>query len=487
MSIAIIGLDIGSGSAKASAFTLEGKLLAHGAVAYAPAQLAQGVAEYDVDEICHAAVGALAAVASELSEYRVASIAIDAMMSGAVAINAAGQAITPYTTTLDTRFGPWLDAYVQANGSLLRRVAGSMQATLAPKIAWIRDTQPELAEQIAKYVLAGSMVGGYLAGLDAEGHYVDPSYLWTTGLGDGRTGSWSPALLAAAGVSAAQLPRVVSCTEIIGTLTHEMARQTGLEDGIPIVAGCGDQAAGYLGAGVDQPGIAADSAGTYSVFAVTLPAFDPEDSQVMPDIAISPHPGLYHYQHIVIGGGLTRQWLETLLSGSCTSAGHAQAFAVLEAAAAQLPAGADGVRVSPYFGGLAEPPDASPRGQISGLTWAHGAPHIYRAFLESIAIEHARFMTFFPRGTQVTQIIGYGGGVRSPLWNSIKCDVFGVPYVCLGDYPVSELGTALIGAQAVGLIEDAATVARGLRQVERVFQPDPERHAQYAQWIHQPQ
>lgn len=477
MRVAIIGLDIGSGSAKASAFTPEGQHLAHGAVSYGPKQPMQGVAEYDPSEICKAAVGALAKVSGQLGDYVVASISIDAMMSGAVAIDSAGHALTPYTTTLDTRFGPWLDAYVSAHEQKLRHTAGSMQATLAPKIAWLKHSRPDLVGKIAKYVLAGSMVGGYLAGLDAEGHYVDPSYLWTTGLSDGRHGKWSQELLDAAELTESVLPRVVPCTQIIGTLTREIAHQTGLSPGIPIAAGCGDQTAGYLGAGIDRPGVAADSAGTYSVFAVALPEFQPCDNPRMPDIGIAPQPGLYHYQHIVIGGGLTRQWLEELLLAS--SPDRTGALAKLEQAASLLPVGANGLSFTPYFGGTAEPPDASLRGQLCGLTWTHGAPHLYRALLESIALDHARSLACFPQDIVINQIVGYGGGVRSHLWNTIKCDVFGVPYVCLGDYPITELGTALIGAQAVNIIDDAASTARGLRTVDTIIQPNPERHAQY--------
>lgn len=481
MNVAIIGLDIGSGSAKASAFTPEGKHLARGTVSYSPKQPAQGIAEYNADEICQAAIGALAQLSGQLGDYTVASIAIDAMMSGAVAIDRAGRAITPYTTTLDTRFSPWLDDFVSLNASTLRKQAGSMQATLAPKSAWIKHSRPELAGKIAKYVLAGSMVGAHLAGLSADGHYIDPSYLWTTGLSDGRKSSWSKTLLNAAGLAESELPEIVPCTQIIGTLTREAAYQTGLSPGIPIAAGCGDQTAGYLGAGIDRTGIAADSAGTYAVFTVALSAFLPGDVPMMPDIAIAPQPGLFHYQHIIIGGGLTRQWAEDILLASSGDRTHS--LADLERAAAAIPVGAEGLTVLPWFGGTAEPPDASRRGQITGLTWAHRAPHLYRAFLESIAIAHARHLDYFPPGTVIDQIIGYGGGVRSRLWNTIKCDVFGVPYLCLGDYPVTELGTALIGAQAVNLIEDAASAACGLRVVEAVLQPDLQRHAQYVELI----
>ena len=50
-------------------------------------------------------------------------------------------------------------------------------------------------------------------------------------------------------------------------MTGKAASDCGLVAGIPITAGCGDQAAGFLGAGLTEPGIMVDVAGTASVFA----------------------------------------------------------------------------------------------------------------------------------------------------------------------------------------------------------------------------
>jgi xylulokinase len=472
----VIGLDIGSASAKASAFTLDGALVAQGSVGYQPRQPEPGVAEYDGDELLEAALGALSIVGDRLTGRTVASIAIDAMMSGAVGIDAAGRPVTAYTTTLDTRFGPDLEEFTSRHGAALRQETGSLQATLAPKIAWLRRSEAGRSGRIAKYVLAGSLVGARLAGLDADGHYLDPTYLWTTGLADSRAGSWSTRLLEAAGVAPDELPRIVASTEVVGRLSRSAATRTGLPSGVPIVAGCGDQSAGYLGAGI-RPGVAADSAGTYSVFAVASPEFLPGGDASAPDIAVAPQEGLFHYQHIVIGGGLTRQWATDLLLGS--ESGRAQDLAGLERLAREAPPGADGLTVVPFFGGTATPPDATVRGSIHGLTWTHRSPEIYRAVLESIPLDHALALRSMPTSPPIDLVVGYGGGARSGLWNQIKCDVLGVPYECLGEYPVTELGIALLGAQGVGLVDDAATAAEGLKTVESRLRPDPDRHEQY--------
>lgn len=470
----IVGLDVGSSSTKATAFTVAGRLAAQASVAYQPDQPEAGVAEYPADVLTAAATGALAQMGRVIDLRAVESIAIDAMMSGVVPIDSGGKAVAPYTTTMDVRFAVYLDRYVRANVEVLRSECGSSQATLAPKIQWIRETRPDLATRTAKFVLAPSLIGGFLAGLDADRHYVDPTYLWTTGLADSRQKRWSPTLLKAADVDPITLPTIVPPTQVVGEICSKVAAATGLRKGTPIVAGCGDQSAGYLGAGITEPGIAADSAGTYAVFAVASDSFVPGIAADGPDVACAPTDRLYHYQNVVIGGGLTRQWAAGILAGT-----KPEATADLEQEAANMPPGAEGLIFLPYLGGIASPPDATLRGALQGLSWAHGRGHIYRAVLESIAFEHAAAIDRMGSGLAVRRIIGYGGGSRSQLWNTIKCDVMGIPFESLGQFPVAELGVAMLGAEGVGLVDDAARATQRIVPRGKVQEPDPKRHEVY--------
>jgi xylulokinase len=80
---------------------------------------------------------------------------------------------------------------------------------------------------------------------------------------------------------------------------------------------------------------------------------------------------------------------------------------------------------------------------------------------------------------QFTEARVIGGGSASRLWNQIKADVLGVPYVQLNQREFAVLGAAVVAGHAVGLFPDIkATVQSFVQPAERV-EPQPEQHAYY--------
>ena len=72
-----------------------------------------------------------------------------------------------------------------------------------------------------------------------------------------------------------------------------------------------------------------------------------------------------------------------------------------------------------------------------------------------------------------------GGGAASGLWNRIKADVLGLPYVRLAVPDASTLGSAILAGHAVGLIPDMAGVARSAASPGARHRPDAGAHRRY--------
>ena len=90
------------------------------------------------------------------------------------------------------------------------------------------------------------------------------------------------------------------------------------------------------------------------------------------------------------------------------------------------------------------------------------------------------------------EVIVYAGGACSRLWNQIKADVLGLPYVSCESEDLSALGAAIIAGCALGLFKDMAMTAERFARRSRRFKPSPSRHefyrvyaTAYGRWLEQ--
>lgn len=483
----LIGIDLGSSFTKASIFDTEGNALGEASYDTHPVQPRPGVAEYDGPRHVRATLNAIKELLekSKVAPAAVAGICFDGMISGTMGIDAAGEATTPYTTTLDMRFAPHLNYVMENFHDSIRRQTGAGQPTFAPKMLWVRAEFPDVYQRTAKFVTISSYIVGKMANLAAEEAFIDYTYLWATGLSDTPRYTWSEELCQVMGLPVEKLPRIVKSSEIIGHVGQQAAQATGLLTGTPIVAGAGDQSAGFVGAGITKPNRIGDVAGTYPVIALCTDEFRPDMKHKMAEIIPSPIPGLWNPVSLIIGGGLTHHWFQETFAYADEVAAQQRGSAVydiLDENAAKLPPGSDKLFFIPHLGGRACPTNTNFKGSWFGFTWTHKREHFYRAVLESIAYD--QYLAFqslqaaHPEA-QVAEVTVYGGGSKSALWNQIKADVMGIPYVCLAREDLPALGAVILAGYALGIYDDMAATAERFAKRTKQFDPRPEAHAFY--------
>lgn len=108
-----------------------------------------------------------------------------------------------------------------------------------------------------------------------------------------------------------------------------------------------------------------------------------------------------------------------------------QGYEALDAEAAGVPPGCEGVVCLDHFQGNRTPhTDALSRGAITGLTLKHGRGHVFRALLEAVCYgtEHI-FEAMRAAGYAPASVTVAGGATRSPLWLQIHADVSNMPFV----------------------------------------------------------
>ena len=470
----LIGVDVGTQSAKASLFDRDGRCLAEAWETLPLHRRGPDEVEQAPEDFVRATTRTVAACVEEArcAAGDVAAIGVSGQMAGVLGIGPDGSAVTPYDSWLDSRCRPEVDELAERLGDeIVERTGCPPMVAHAPKILWWRRAHPDLHAAVAKWVMPSAYVVGRLCGLTAEQAYVDWTHLHFSGLADAAEMRWSDELTAETGVDASRLPRIVAPTERVGGLTAEAARACGLLAGTPVAAGLGDTAAGTLGAGVVRPGQVIDTAGTAAVLGLSTAAFRPDRTRMLV-LMRGALPGQWISLAYLAGGDLLR-WLTSVLGALS-----------VEELATEAEASAPGrLLFVPHLGGRILPADPSARGAWLELDLAQTRGDLVRAVLESIAFEYAGFLEraleLFPDVTpSEVRVIGGGSGDR--FWNGIKASVLGLPYVRLAARSFACWGAALVAGAAAGAVDDLAAAALAAASEQERVASDPALHSLYA-------
>ena len=472
-----VGCDLGTMGTKAAVVDEGGRILGDHFEEVPLRSPAPGRVEQDLREIeasAHRTIRAALERSGRTAD--VAGIAFSGQMSGIGSIDARFEPATHFDSWLDTRCEPQIVRMQEAADRVTRLSGCPPTYSHGPKILWWRDERPDDFARIARFVVPGAYVAARLCGLSVEDAFIDRTYVHFSNLADTAESRWSQELLDAFGLDDAKLPRIVAPDEVVGEVTSEGAARSGVPAGTPVAAGAGDQAAASLGAAVVDPGQAFDSAGTASVFAMCVESFSPDPALKTLLASHSVVEGVFIALAFINGGGLALRWFRDEIVPE--RAGDPAAYATLDAWAAETEPGAGGLLWYPHVQGGVLPPNPHARGAWIGLTSAHSRGHLFRAILEGIAFEYARWAAMAP--VELTEARVLGGGARSVLWNQIKADILGIDWVPMVRQECGVLGDALIAAAATGHVEDMAATARAWQETGEPVRPDAERQRVYA-------
>lgn len=299
---------------------------------------------------------------------------------------------------------------------------------------------------------------------------------------DRVTRDWSgdPAQEQRTGMPRRLLPDLVDPGERLGSVTTQAAVATGLLEGCPVHATANDKAVEALGAGLLEPSAVLLSLGTY--IASMTPGLDPGvgDERVwVNDAAV---PGRYLYESGGIRRGMsTVSWVRDLVGSAATGLDPEATQAWLEAGAALLPPGSEGLVTVPDW--LAPPDAPHRRGAILGLAGRHGPHHLYRSVLEAIALTmhgHAEAMAQ-ALWTRYPEVIVSGGGARSDLMMQIVADSWGRPAIRAGMPDAAGLGAAICAAVGSGVHPDWQSAVAAMVRRGRTFVPEAEAQQGYVE------
>ena len=487
----LIGVDLGTSATKAALYCPDGTLVAEASAEVPLYYPEPGVVEQENDDFYQSAAKTVQACMTEsgVDPRAIAAIAFDSQMAGVGTVDEDYRPATRFDSWLDMRCQPYIEQIDREYGGLVTRLTGCPPTCdHGPKMLWWKEERPEEYARARKFLMPAAYVAGTMAELEGDEAFIDYTFIHFTALSDARAGEWSSKLCSLLGIDTEKLPRIVAPWTVIGEVTSAAANDFGLAPGTPIAAGCGDTAAGALGAGIVRPGMLFDTAGTASVLAGCTDQFAPDETNRALLVMRSVIPGLWNSLAYIAGGGLALRWYRDEFFASESSVEGRpvdELYAVMGESAAEVPPGAEGLYFSPHLGGRICPAEPAMRGAWVGFSWGHTRAHFFRAMLEGIAFEYAYYLRILRDlipSLDLLEARAIGGGARSSVWNQIKADVLGVPYQRLKRSEFATWGAAMIAGRAVGVFDDLVETATMTTQADGYpVRPRPEQTSLYEQ------
>jgi len=461
----VLGIDCSTTAAKAIVWDPNGRALAEGRAPIPLSSPRPGFWEQQVDELVGAVDEAVrAALAAGPLAGRLAALCCTHQRETFAPVDEAGRPLGPAIVWMDER----ATAEVHRVEALLgagrwHEVTGKPASVTPslPKILWLAAHEPDAFAR-ARFADVHALVVHALTGRFATGSAaVDPM-----GLSDPRRGDYDDALLAAVGLGRDRLPEIVATGAPLGTVTRAASARTGLPVGLAVIAGGGDGQIASLGAGLVGPGRAYLNLGTAVVAGVVSDR--PAISRAFRTMA-GVVSGTFVLESDLKGGAFTTEWMRTRLCGP-----DGAAPAALDAAAAALPPGAEGLVVVPYWAGVMNPHwDDEASGITVGWQARHGRAHLWRAILEGIAMEQRLALDAIEvvAGAPVEALVALGGGAKSELWCQIVADATGKTVARSRTEEATCLGAGILAAVAAGLHADVRSAAGAMTGLGAVFAP----------------
>lgn len=471
----VLGIDIGTSGCKCVLLDMQGKPFKSKSREYFPVMLADGTVEQNPNEWYAAVIGCLQEFSTvdgvDLKE--IVAVSVTGQMQGITLLGADGEPVRDSILWNDIRCEKETNLLNEQFQSIFERTIGfpATPALTVSKIHWLKNNEPENWHKTDKFTFASNFITYRLTGRIT----ADENNITLSGLNDVKKNAWSDELIALCGVEPSKVPELTGCFDVIGHITKKAAAETGLSEGVPVVAGGGDAGAESYSIGI---------AGT-SKMKIRLGS--------AADINMVVH--IDKVRHMEVWPGIRDVMRDYVLIGRYTKAcaasikwvrdvfyseqpAESATYVLMDKEARAVPLGAGGLLYHPYLSGENAPYfNSALRAKFTGINAGHRRGHFVRAAYEGVSFSIRDVIQSVREFQNAEEYIFVGGGTKSALWISILADVLGkggiIPEYCDAAY-----GAALMAGHGVGIWDGRATAENNMKNSRRVYH-DPENHEKY--------
>ncbi|MDF1539271.1 MAG: FGGY family carbohydrate kinase [Candidatus Thorarchaeota archaeon] len=337
------------------------------------------------------------------------------------------------------------------------------------KIMWFIENRPQLFNDAYKFIHLDAFINDRLCGAMVS----EPANA-RFGPIDHETLKWSEELCESTGIPVDKLVDIVNPGSVIGEISSEASKSTGLRKGTLVVMGSGDQQCSALGTGTIETGVVKATTGT-GTFIITHTDEHMEDPYVMfsNPSAIS---GKWILEGVVPGTGLAYKWYRDQYCESemaLAARTDRDVYEIIESSAATIPAGSDGLVIFPFM--------AYNKGIFYNLGFGHTKAHVARAIMEANGYGIRMYIEMMEGMLDIEfdELRIDGGGANSPLWRQIQADCSNKTVLLPKSKDSTVIGAAMLGTVGTGVYGSYEEAVSNMFSVEERREPIPENHAVY--------
>jgi len=470
----LLGIDVGTTGTKTLLFSEDGELMGHAYRAYGMHTPQVAYSEQSAEDWWNAVVATVREVCQAAGVGgQVAAISLSLQGGTMVPVDAQFRPLRPAIVWNDARCTAEREAFLREVGDARRMYEKTgwnlSTGLLALEIRWMRDHEPDLFEKTAWFLSVPDYIAAKMTGIPA----VDLSDVGINQLGDIRRGCYDEELLRFAGISEAQLPKIVHSGDVIGHLTDAAAAELGLSTDAVLVAGAHDQYAVALGAGATKAGDILIGSGTCWV--VTAIGDEPDfDSGLAQSVAAV--PGKWGSLLSLSSGGVCLEWWRRNLT--VAPDGTQIPYETINEEVAKRKAAEDGLFFYPFSGRAAAGRNFK-KASFIGLDLSHDRFDIARAIMEGVAFQTIWMMESFRTKPSKEGLKLAGGASKSALWCQMVADIANLPVRIPEVADLACVGAAILAGTGCGIYQSAGEGYKRLAVRERVLLPDAARAEQY--------
>lgn len=477
----VLSIDAGSQSIRMALFDFEGNILKIVKTEIEPYySINPGWAEQDPEYFWKSLVQTSRKLFRELpvKKESIKGVTLTTQRNTMINLDIKGKPLRPAIQWLDRRkaeLGDWPPSYLKLPMKALKLYDVAVYTIMECEANWIAQNQPEIWEKTDKFLFLSGYLTYRLTGELTDSAANQVGYVpfdfkkqeWAID----RDMKWKmfPA------IRREQLPKLARPSETMGRISKKASSETGIPEGIPVIAAATDKACEVLGSGCLTPDIACLSFGTTATIETTnskyveiIPFLPPYPSAV---------PGAYNTEVMIYRGYWMVSWFKNEFAQNEVMLAKKKGISpevLLDQMAGSIPPGSMGLMLQPFWSPGVKVPGPEAKGAIIGFGDVHTRAHVYRAILEglSYALKEGTIRTEKRNKVKIDKLRVSGGGSQSRTAMQLTADIFNLPAEKPHTYETSALGAAIDAAMGLKAFPDFSSAVRSMTRVSEVFEPD---------------